>query len=463
MPIEDTLKRVGTDILGDFSEGATKVGYQMIGQVFENAGVKGSQEIFAGIGANVSARLKDRTDKYIFDNFRKMHIDPAQNNLQEVMVGIKEKLNALDQGIVVAPDGTRMEVDPASNEAMRMRNIINRDAISAVQQSTNSIMEQAVKYKDNPYVNQHLQQVMTNTANTVQGYFQGAPGEPQQQQVKMDKDRAQIELLKAQAAEARAGAKTRGKEKSMLSREKLLQGGMGQVMSNLLGSKDGRAILEGPVGKASFDTYMQTMLDQNPALNDPVNAGAKEEAMLRYSEKAQKLAAGSLASEILGPVLGEELQRVAPEYFLPKRDTREGTNFRITGRSTATEQESIIQDYKVMADKAVSKALRNRDFKNVEDLIQHVKAELEYTADQDFAPISVLKFQKQQAIDEAVKYIKNNWHANELAKTQFPEQAKKLKRKIATSYSSAPDLSKVDYSMGGIFGKPKKESKGILE
>lgn len=167
------------------------------------------------IGSDVKQALHDRWNQRDFENFRTQELDPLRVDLQGMMERRTAQMNAINNGQVIDPATGEVlgEIDPQSIEAVGLKQNIERDSMGAFQKRTEAMMEAAMRHGNNPLVDQFMAQFMTNQSQAINNIISPAT------KGIGPKEKAEIDLLKAQRLDAQASARQRNEQTKNLAKD----------------------------------------------------------------------------------------------------------------------------------------------------------------------------------------------------------------------------------------------------
>ena len=147
------------------------------------------------MGTRIAQAMQQRWWSKEFENFNAEHGELYQARSMELMNRVKQDFNNINNGFYTDEQGNTIEIDPAGEQAARLRDNLLRDATMRFTQFGNDYMNAAGKYAANPFVNNAVQAMMQQTTQTIQGVTgpsQAVAGEQQYAQLELTREEANL-------------------------------------------------------------------------------------------------------------------------------------------------------------------------------------------------------------------------------------------------------------------------------
>lgn len=159
--------------------------------------------------------------------FNQMVAAPYSQAAQGALAQYQAKISALEQGYMIAPDGSKVQIDPISPEAAQMRSAATREMM----QFTLSLDQQVIqaaghpKWADNPYIQKGVSDLMKSRVTAQESFLEAHKMAMEESKFAADMHAAQTEEeMNRQAMEARAFDMEQARKLAPLKEEDLRLG-----------------------------------------------------------------------------------------------------------------------------------------------------------------------------------------------------------------------------------------------
>lgn len=294
---------------------AFNVGFKALGQAF--ASQMGQPEVaehYAAVADDVYTSLQNRWFQKEFEDWRDLYMKPHFAQSKQAVAEMKAKLNEINGGVYTQPDGTKVQVDPNSTQAIRLRENVIQEAMTKSKQLDMELFSQSAdKFRNNPFVNQAVQNFIMQKTQMINSAVAPTQG------LEQEKGIAEIELMRAQKQRAQQAARAermRAEDWFALAPQQVFakQGGNVEQMTSWLHSPIGQQYIA-PKIAAQQARVQQEELIRDPSLRDPNNVNAADMLARRMQMREKEI-----MRKAIGQFYEEELPSVArqmkksPEY-----------------------------------------------------------------------------------------------------------------------------------------------------
>lgn len=406
-------RRIGSRMAG--------AGVGMAGRAMANlVGDEEGAAEYTALGQEVAQALEDRWHQKEFENWQAAHMQPWQEQMDMLNTSSKNQLNALDTGMILTPAGEAVgQIDPKSEQAVRIRQRIYRDTMQAISKQDMELMNSATKYQ-NPMIAQSVGAILSERSQMVSGFFKTP------EVLESEGEVADIGLKRAQAKAAKtAGAKPK---RPLDLREALSREGIAGILPWVISSPEGQDLLGSDLGKGFLDAAHSQVTDEilrrHPDLIN--NKDALTHAVGKRADDINKRAAGLLVQSALGQGVASILQERNPEFFAPQKVISAAS---ITGRRPRYEQDQIIDAWKDESIRMLTEVLRTETPTNVDKAIDFVvehwlTAQMKKEIDLNPETAAFSKRLKSAVMT----HLSKNWERSILAREMFKDKGKKQRK-----------------------------------
>lgn len=424
-------KPVSQNLIRAISQNLLRTGFDILGGGFASEFSNPQlQQSFSQMGMDISNVLQTRWWQKEAENFDSQYFDSYKQAMLGLQDSVGVRANAIDSGVVINPDGSTLQIDPTSEEAVREREKIIRDYTMGISRLDVELFDNAKKYASNPIINNMVQGIVTQRAQAIAQMTQ--PSGLTQGEL----TRAQIYATRREGETAGLRARAAGAPKRAESPEELrARVGDQGILGYLTGTADGQTFMQDYADRETA-RYTKEVTDQlrlDRSL-EPDESAIKD-VVIADRDKILKRAAVKYVRDVYGEGLYTKL-RGDPRfktYFDVATPTTPAPTPEYRERLATPERQAVVESYQQKAMEEMVTAARKEKFDNVKSLIDYIiNIWLEPIMDSQIANIPETEQLKKDIRSKVPKFLKDNWNKNPVLREFYSSESAKKKAESIT-------------------------------
>jgi hypothetical protein len=420
------------------SAGLTKLGMAFVGSAFTDSGSPELGQAFQQFGGEIADTLHMRWWQEEYDMFEKQYISKFKEGMHGLTDNRQQQLDLLNMGQLTDAQGKIL--DPASEEALRMRSNIERQTVLNMGSIIDELMGASGKYVNNPLVNQTIQNITTSTTDKIGQMLNPAMTIQNEQGV------ANVALARAQAANQKASAKTAGSGSIMKRNEMDLHEladdfnhDYDRLASYLATTTEGRKRLN-QIWQSAEAEFKGLLIQQNPDLQ--ANPDALATALAASQDELVNFAAGRIIKDTFGPTAANQLKtgsRGSQWYPEEPHESKPTVRTAITN----ADKTKLAKEFTSKALEQIHAYITKENPASLQEALDHIQEVwLPTYINQNIERNKATKGISSYVINYVTKYITENNNANIYSDIELARDKYKPKRSLMAQRASKPLMSR---------------------